>query len=350
MQTGFTETAVSPAWRHCIVKSYTGQFQQIIALENLDRAMERSARGKRDRRPVVSFLANAPYELEKLRQELLAGTYCPRLYTQFQVLDPKPRTISCADFRDRVVHHAICDVIGPLLERRFVHHSYACRVGRGTHRAVIDAQGFSRRFRFFLKLDIRRFFDSVDHRILIALLVKLFRERELQELLEVIVRHPVSGQQPGKGLPIGNLTSQWFANLYLDGADHLLKDEWGIKGYLRYMDDLVLWHDSKARLWQAHDELAEWLAEKRKLEFKQEQAILAPSSEGLAILGMRVYPGTLRLRRGRLCRSRHLVRRREQQYLSGEITEEDLARSLSAACGILSFFGLKGLISSDVAI
>ena len=142
------------------MKSFGGLFERVSAAENLRAAMARAARGKRHRRPVAAFLADADTELEVLRTELLAGRYEPRPYTQFRVLDPKPRTISCADFRDRVVHHAVCDVIGPLLERRFIEHTYACRVDKGTHRAVLQAQTFSRRSAYFLKLDVRRFLEA----------------------------------------------------------------------------------------------------------------------------------------------------------------------------------------------
>lgn len=277
------------------MKSYGGLFERICDLANLHSAMVLAARGKRDSGPVNAFLAHADAELCLLREELRSGRYVPRPYQQFTILDPKPRVISCADFRDRVVHHAVCDIIGPLIERRLVADSYACRVGKGTHRAVLRAQELCRRYVYFLKLDVRRFFDSIDHHILLALLSRLFREPELRALLETIVRHPVPGQASGKGVPIGNLTSQWFANLYLDGLDHLVRDEWGLGGYIRYMDDMVLWSDSKPRLWRAHDEACAWLERERRLQLKPEATVLAPSCEGVPFLGMRVFPGRLRL-------------------------------------------------------
>jgi len=277
------------------VKSVGGLFQRICDPDNLRGAMIRAARGKADRPGVMRFLANADSEVAALARDLRAGTYIPEGYDQFRIMDPKPRRISCAPFRDRVVHHAVCRVIGPVIERRFIPDSYACRKGKGTHRAILRTQDFARRYGYYCKLDVARFFDSVDHETLLQLLGGLFRERELRVLLERIVRHPIPGQARGKGLPIGNLTSQWFANLYLDGVDHFMKDGLGVPGFIRYMDDMLLFGSSKSGLWGHCDALAEWLGQNRQLSVKQEVLVLAPCSEGIPYLGIRVYPGIMRL-------------------------------------------------------
>ena len=330
------------------MKSYGGLFERITSCENLEQAMWRAARGKQDRGPVQRFLGEAAQELTLLQEELAAGTYRPRPYTQFRIRDPKPRTISCADFRDRVVHHAICDVIGPLLERRMISDSYACRVGKGTHRAVLQAQRHCRRFRYYLKMDVRKFFESVDHEILLGLLCRLFRERRLCDLLETIVRHPVPNSVAGKGLPIGNLTSQWFANLYLDGLDHTVKEQWRFRGYIRYMDDIVLWADDKADLWWALSSVRAWLETQRRLALKDTATRMAPTKDGLAFLGLRVHPGALRLQRQRYLRLKRLIARREKELESALISTEQFIGSLRAAAGILSFLGLKGVVTSRV--
>ena len=181
------------------MKSHGGLFDGIVGVPNLERAATVAARGKRDKPEVARFLAEADVELPRLSLELATDSYRPRPYRQFRIRDPKPRTISCADFRDRVVHHAVCDVTGPLLERRFVFESYACRVGKGAHRAAARAQELARRYRYFLKLDVAGFFDSVDHSILLDLLGRSFREKRLLNLLEVIVRSSPSGAEEGKG-------------------------------------------------------------------------------------------------------------------------------------------------------
>ena len=326
------------------MKSYGGLFPRIVAPDNLGAAMLRAARGKRDRPTVAAFLQHADTELGALREELLSDRYVPRPYTQFRIMDPKPRTISCADFRDRVVHHALCAVIGPLMERRFVHDSYACRAGKGMHRAVLRAQEFCRRFGYYLKADIRKCYDSIDHEALLGVLLPMFREKRLRELLRRIVVHPVPGQRPGRGLPIGNLTSQWFANLYLDRLDHFVKDDLGVGGYVRYMDDFVLWDDSKERLHRAAAEVADFLACELRLSLKAEASRLAPTREGLPFLGLRVYPGLLRLQHGRRQRTLRLVRRRQAEFGAGSIGEEQLAASVGSSLGMLRSFGLERVL------
>jgi len=326
------------------MKSYGGLFDRIVGVPNLERAAVAAAKGKRDKPDVARFLDEADAELPRLAQELATGSYCPRPYRQFRIRDPKPRTISCADFRDRVVHHAICDVIGPLLERRFVFESYACRVGKGAHRAAARAQELARQYPYFLKLDVAGFFDSVDHTILLDLLGRTFREKRLLNLLEVIVYSSPSGSADGKGLPIGNLTSQWFANLYLDGLDHHVKETMRTPGYIRYMDDMLLFGDSKATLWAAHDEIGGYLELHRSLSIKPTATALAPCAEGIPFLGLRVFPGTWRLQRARFLRTRRRMRGRERACLAGRSSSEQLALSAGAAQGILSWFGIKGVL------
>jgi len=330
------------------MRSFGELFERITSRDNLELAMRLAARGKRDRRPVQRFLGEAEKELVVLQEELRAGTYRPRAYTQFGIRDPKPRTISCADFRDRVVHHAVCDVIGPLLERRMISHSYACRVGKGTHRAVLQAERYCREFPYYLKMDVRKFFESVDHEILLGLLWRLLREQRLRGLLGAIIRHGVPNGAAGKGLPIGNLTSQWFANLYLDGLDHVVKEEWCFRGYIRYMDDIVLWADDKADLWWALSSVQGWLQPERALTLKDVATRLAPTKDGLAFLGLRVYPGALRLQRQRYRRLKRLIIRREKELEQGTIQEDQFIGSLRAAAGVLSFLGLKGLVTSGI--
>lgn len=330
------------------MRSHGQLFDRVIEPSNLERAMLLAARGKRDCKSVQAFLAAAPARLAALRNELADGSYRPGAYEQFGVLDPKPRTISCSSFRDRVVHHAVCDVIAPVLERRFSGDSYACRKGKGTHLAAARAREYAGRFAFVCKLDVRSFFDSVDHEALLGVLLPLFRERRLRALLDMLVRHPFPGQTPGRGLPIGNLTSQWCANLYLDGLDHYAKEDVRVGGYVRYMDDMVLFAESKAELWAAHDAVRDWLARERRLELKAEATVLCPCREGFPFLGLRIFPGCWRLQRQRFVRTRRLVRRRERQCARGDIDAATLAASVRAAIGGLRWFGFKGVLHGSI--
>ncbi len=332
------------------MKSYGGQFDIITSENNLLTAMRNVTRGKRNSEATSRFLKIADTELPQLRNDLLNETYRPRKYTQFKIFDPKPRIITCANFRDRVVHHAVCDVVSPLLERRFIHSSYACRCGKGSHRAVCHAQLLSRKNSYFLKMDVKKFFDSVDLNILAKLICSMFRENKLKTLFRKLIFHPFATQKTGKGLPIGNLTSQWFANLYLDGIDHLLKDKLAIKSYIRYMDDMLLFSTNRNKLWELLDTVKAYLKEERKLELKNKQTILAPVSEGIPFLGMRIFPGTIRIQRKRFLRSRRLIRHREKQWFNNEINDNELIQSVKASTGILTWFGLKGVIKSNIEV
>ena len=332
------------------MKSYGGLFERIIDPANLSAALDRAAQGKRERPPVRRCLNDRREPLRLLREELQSGAYRPLPYTQFGILDPKPRQISCADFRDRVAHHALCAVIAPAIERRLIADNYACRLGKGSHRALRRAKELAGRHGWFLKTDIRRYYDSVDHAVLLGKLEALFREAPLRRLLRVIVEHPVPGQAPGKGLPIGNLTSQWFANFYLDELDHWVKESKRIPGYVRYMDDLACWADDKATLFALADDLRAFLAERLRLELKEERTRIAPVSEGMSFLGWRVYPGLLRQQGTRLRRQRRLLKQREAAFLRGEIDAETLRDSVQSLAGPRRFLGFGEPLRSELDV
>lgn len=332
------------------MKSYGGLFERVVDPANLHAALERAARGKRERAPVQRLVAERASELPRLSAELRAGTYRPRPYEQFAIRDPKPRRISCADIRDRVVHHAVCGVIAPLIERRLIADNYACREGKGSHRALQRARHFARRHGWFLKTDIRRYYDSIDHGVLLGKLDALLREPALRRLLTAIVAHPIPGQAPGKGLPIGNLTSQWFANLYLDEIDHWIKEDRRLPGYVRYMDDLACWADDKERLFALAADLRARLAERLGLELKEERTLIAPVGGGMPFLGWRVYPGLLRQQGPRLRRQRRLLVRREAQYRAGEIDADKLRDCVRALAGPRAFLGYGETIRSTLDV
>lgn len=326
------------------MKTFSNVWSIVTSTETLARSVRLAAKGKRDRPGVQQFLQREAAEVDCLQQDLLTGSYQPKPYIQFKILDPKPRVISCADFRDRVVHHALCDTCAPFIERRFVEHSYACRKGKGGHRAVEYAQKLCRRYRYFLKTDIRAFYDSVDIRTAVDQVTRHFKEESLKNLWCVVLQHPFPGQLKGKGLPIGNLTSQWTANAYLDEMDHLIKEVWRIPGYARYMDDMVFWSDDKDTLWWVKENLSQWLSESRMLELKTSGTFVAPCSEGLPFLGMRIFPGALRFQHKRYWRSKRLVRRRIEELQSGLIGREDFEASIQAVCGLTGYWGLKNVI------
>ena len=232
-----------------------------------------------------------------------------------------------------MVHHALCAALEPVLERYAIDDSFACRPGKGSHAAVERARGFTRRYRYFLKLDVRHFFETCDQGVLAALLQRLVKDRRLLDLCRLFIDAGAPGSLPGQGLPIGNLTSQHFANLYLGPLDHLVKETLRVRGYLRYMDDLLLFGDDQARLWRRHREVRRFVEQELRLELKREATVLAPVSEGVPFLGFRVWPGVVRLDRKRARRLGRRLRSLQRGIDRGVLDEDAAARSAQSIVG-----------------
>lgn len=307
------------------MKRYGYLFDRVVSFENLLKASKDAFKGKKHKQKVARFYFDMEKEILKLQEELKDKTYEPRPLTRFKIIEPKVREIGAPEFRDRVVHHAVCSVIEPLFERSYIYHSYACRKGKGTHRAIEHAQALSKKYDYYLKCDIKKYFESVDHRNLKRLLERKFKDPKLLWLLEKII--DAYGEQ-GRGIPIGCLTSQHLANFYLDSFDHLIKDELGVKGYLRYMDDFVLFHNEKERLHELRAKFADFLREDLRLALKEKVTVLAPCTEGLPFLGFRIYPGLIRIKRQNKKRLIRKLRKREEEYNKGSISEEKYEQSL----------------------
>jgi RNA-directed DNA polymerase len=236
---------------------------ELTSFWNLARAAHAAAAGKRRRPDIVAFFLDLEWHLLEIRNELRDGRYSPGPYRTFQLLDPKPRLISAAPFRDRVVHHALTQVLEPVFEPRFSPCSFACRVGMGTHKALERAQAGVRRFPYVLKCDVRKYFASIDHEILKTRLARAVKCGPTLDLASCIVAgwnspEKIIRYHPGddlftpfdrkRGLPLGNQTSQFFANVYLNEVDHRIAHEIGAGLYARYVGDLVLFGESRQRL------------------------------------------------------------------------------------------------------
>ena len=301
------------------MKTHRYLWNQIVAPENLFAAAAKAAKGKRSRPDVASFLWDLEAEVFALHHELEEGSYQHGPYREFHVYERKPRVISAAPFRDRVVHHALCNVIQPIFERGLIEDSYACREGKGTHKAVARFEQFQRRFRYVLKCDVARFFESVDHGVLKALLRRWIACRRTLDLCDTII-----SSKP-KGLPIGNLTSQFWANVYLDPLDQFIKQELRARGYLRYCDDFVLFSDSREQLWR-------WLAEAEarlealRLGVNWHVTRLCRSTEAVSFLGFRCTRGSRRLTRPTVMRAK---RRWRHMRVSGGAVDSRRASLVS---------------------
>ncbi len=295
-------------------------FEQIAAFEPLRRAARRAARGKPLSRQAAAFLLDLEPEVFQLERELLSGDYRPRGYRTFSVRDPKPRTISAAPFRDRVVHHALCAALEPVFERYAIDDSYACRKGKGQAAALDRAQAFSRRFPWFLKLDVLHFFERIDHDVLRRQLGRLIKDRRALDLCDRFLEVGAPGSRPGTGLPIGNLTSQHFANLYLGPLDHVIKERLRVPGYLRYMDDLLLFGPDRDAMRTWRDDVSAALAA-LDLELREDATRLGPVHAGVPFLGLRIWPRLRRLDGARARRFRRKTRLLER----GPLDEADRA-------------------------
>jgi retron-type reverse transcriptase len=315
------------------MKRFGNLFEKVVTFDNLLLAANKTLRGQKHKPAAARFFYDLEPELLHLQEELESGSWKPRPYRVFTICEPKPRQICASDLRDRVVHHAICNVLDPIFERRMIHDSYACRVGKGSHAAVERARRFARRAGYYLQCDVKKYFASIEHDALKTLLRRILKDKRLLELLDRIIEHSPPGTEPGRGLPIGNLTSQYFANIYLGELDHFVKEQLRIAGYLRYMDDWLIFGDDKAALHEALASVRDFLDERLKLELKEEGIRIAPVTVGISFLGFRIYPGTIRVCRERWSRFKLIVREQEDAYLAGEIDEEELARSVASMIG-----------------
>lgn len=267
--------------------------QKIADPDNLRLAFWKAKKGKGAKKEVLDYQKNLDAHLMQLREELLFGTVSVGNYHYFKVYDPKERQICAAAFSERVLHHALMNVCHSSFERFQIYDSYASRSGKGTFAALDRAFDYQKKYDWYLKLDVRKYFDSIDHTILKSLLERRFKDRPLLRIFsDIIESYQV---EPGKGVPIGNLTSQYFANHYLAVVDHFVQEVLQIKGYVRYMDDMVLWADNKTELLEKGNHLKAFINSNLALTLKPFCLNRAPC--GLPFLGFLVYPDVIHLNR-----------------------------------------------------
>lgn len=331
----------------------------MAAWDNLLRAFRKAARGKRGSASAARLEFRLGDELLALQEELLSGRYRPGAYRHFPIKEPKTRLISAAPFRDRVLHHALCNRIEPLFERSFIADSFANRRGKGTHRAVDRLQHFAARYDYVLRADIVQHFAAIDHAILLPILTRRIADPSLTPLLEHIIASGdgVLEQQytmqwfPGddllaacrpRGLPIGNLTSQFWSNCYLDHLDHFVKRELRCGAYLRYVDDFALFSNERAELWRWKRAIVERLARLR-LAIHERACQVMPTRCGIPWLGFVVYPDHRMLKARK---ARHATRRLSQRYgdwKDGRLSFAELDASVKGWINHVRFAASQGL-------
>ncbi len=313
-------------------------YEKIIAFDNLVYSTQRAAKGgKKYRYSIAGFIMNQEKELLQLQRELRNKTYQPLPYQEFTIYDPKRRIISVAHFRDRVVYHALCCHIGPILDRCLIFDSYACRKNKGLHRTLKRVHAFVKQNRYFLKLDIRKYFGSIPHDRLKERLEQKIKDQDAFWLIDRIIGHVPERYTPGNGLPIGNLTSQHFANYYLSSLDHYIKQTLKIKAYLRYMDDFILLSRDKLTLWDACQEIVLYLQDHLGLQINEKATLLGPVSQGVPFLGFKLYPDKIFLLKRNWRRFKRRFIKRQNAYLEGSISEEDLIASVGSMSDFIEY-------------
>jgi RNA-directed DNA polymerase len=294
-------------------------------------AFHRAAKSKRDRVEVRNFQNRLDQELDRLQRGLLLGSWRPGPLRSFRIRDPKVRIIHAPAFPDRVVHHALMAHAGPVLDRMLVDDTFACRVGRRTVAAVQRCQHHVRRFPVWTKVDVAGYFPSIDHDILLRMLWRKFRDPGIRHLMETIVRGFAPGT--GKGLPIGALTSQHFANFYLSPLDRLLSEDRRVRAIVRYMDDVIWWTDDRSNARAVFDDASQFVEERLALAFKP-GTVFGRSRDGVDFCGVRVKPGALLLSRRR--RKRYAEHRQawEEAWLDGRVDGLGLQAGYASALAV----------------
>ncbi len=312
-------------------RKHSNLSKDIFSFQALLRAANKAAKGKRRKPGVAAFVCNLEKEVLRLERDLRERRYKPGRYHIIDIRDPKPRRVSAAPFRDRVVHHALCHVIEPIFERGFILDSYANRTGKGTHKAVARYEKYRNRYRHVLRCDIFRYFPAIDHEVLKVDVRRRLACRDTLWLADTIIdgsneQEAVHKYYSGddlftpnirrRGLPIGNLTSQFFANIYLNGLDHYCKEVLGARGYVRYVDDFALFHDDPEVLAMWRQKIAVFL-ERRRLSLHPEKTSILRTAKPTEFLGYVLSPDGRRLPEANVRRFRNRLRGLRDQFKAG---------------------------------
>lgn len=321
-------------------------FDSIVSLETLTKAHKKCMAGKRSSRNAATSNYAFMSELLEIQAELVSGLYRPAPYRRRLITEPKVRRIQAPAFRDRIVHHAIHSVLNPFYERHFINDSYACRPGKGTHRAVARVQKFVKLNpnAYACQLDISKYYGSVNHDKLYQLLVKRIADQRLLDLLRVIIDSSDSGTEYDhlfapdshfhtkgrRGIPIGNLTSQLFANIYLHEADMYAKQKLKIRQYIRYMDDILIFHPCKKQLRQWQDSLTNFLYEELYLTMNPRKIRVYPARTGVDFVGFVSYPRTRRVRSSSVRRFRRRFNKKLKGLAEGRVNIDSTNATFNA--------------------
>ena len=330
------------------MKTYKNLYKELCSLENLERAFKKAKKRKSKKHYIIEFEGNLEEELNNLHHELASFTYQPRPLIRFIIRDPKTRTIHASDFRDKVVYHALVNVLNPIFEPIFIFDSYASRKNKGTHKAIQRFDCFKRKVTnngqliknpygnnsvvgYVLKADIRHYFDTVDHEILLNILRRKIKDKDVMWLVKKILDN-FDAKIKGKGMPLGNLTSQFFANIYLNELDQFVKHELKAKYYMRYVDDFIILHDNLAVL-EEYKEKIEYCIKNLGLELHPEKSKIMPLKAGVTALGYRNFYHYKLLRISNKRKFEKYFHKKLQYYREGFLSKNDILKYLQGWFG-----------------
>ncbi|MDR3328314.1 MAG: RNA-directed DNA polymerase [Prevotellaceae bacterium] len=313
-------------------------FEHIIDMDNLRLAFYRAQRGKSSKEEIVLFRNDLDKNLLHIHNTLKNDHYHFGDYHYFTIYDPKQRTICAAPFAERVIHHAVMNVCSTLFDNHQIPYSYACRKNKGTFAAIQQAACYQKKHKWYLKLDVRKYFDSIDHAVLVEQLQRVYKDKQLCYILDQIIDSYHS--RDDKGLPIGNLTSQYFANHYLSCADKYATEQLKIPAYIRYMDDILMWADSQSELIEKGLAFKDFLETKLKLILKP--FILNKVEHGLPALGFIIFPCQIKL--NQRSKNRFATKLSDNIHLlnQGEISETKFQQNVLALYGFINHAESKG--------
>jgi len=309
--------------------THSDLFPEVASFSGLHQGFREARKGKRHHDEVLQFSDNLESNLLSLSRELESGCYEPKGFKEFEIFDPKHRLIEAPYFRDRVVHRSLHQTLEPVFDRSFIYDSFACREGKGTHEGVDRTHYFLRKpgNSYFLKCDIRNYFGSVDHEILLDRISCRVNDSKLMGLIDSLLSAYSSDIGEGRGLPIGTLYSQLFANIYLNGFDHFVKQSLQADYYVRYMDDFVLFSGSRDRLHSLEDSMRGYLRDNLELKLPEEKTCIEPVSKGLTFLGYRIFPSHRKIR----SRNKKKLRRKIKKFQKQSSTDfEDFLTTIES--------------------
>ena len=326
------------------MKRVNNLIEVVADADNLRLAFWKAKKGKNDTQEVEAYRQHLDENLRRLSVQILRGCIEVGDYRYFKIYEPKERQICASAFREQVLHHALMNICHDYFEKYQIDDSYASRKGKGTYAAIEKARFFTKRYPYFLKLDVKKFFESVHHDVLTIQLRRLFKDDRLLRILDQIIDSYEA--HPNRGLPIGNLTSQYFANHFLAPLDHFIVENLQIKGYVRYMDDMVLWHSDKETLKLALIAINDYVENSLKGTLKP--MLLNTSDRGLSFLGYRIFPSEFGLTHRSKYRFKRKMRILEENYHSGEWSEAKCQRKILPLLAFTQHANTLGLRKSIV--